>query len=278
MLTLDTTLTKETELLAPTVQAVVDTVPVDIFNTEEQFFDKVVNLLRQPDKSMIGNLNVHASNLAHEDEQFKQFLLDCDVRVCDGVGIQWASKLLKGPSISAYHVPGEYLPRFLKRMADEKLTVYFLGWEPGIIERALPFVLKDIKEHTVVGYHHGYFLKDEKMKAKIYDDINRLAPDLVIVGMGMPIQEFWCRDNIDRLNVKGLMPLGGLLDYYSKKVPRWPIWVKRAGLAWFFRLCVEPRRMFKRYVVGNPQFLSRVLAQAFKERLFGFAGNTKAAA
>jgi len=100
----------------------------------------------------------------------------------------------------------------------------------------------------------------------VLEDINTRRPDILLVGMGTPKQELWVQRNADRLDVDVLWTVGSLFDYVSLRTPRAPAWLADNGLEWIFRLAVEPQRMWRRYLLGNPMFVSRVMAQARDRR------------
>ena len=89
--------------------------------------------------------------------------------------------------------------------------------------------------------------------------INEQNPDIVLVGLGAPRQEMWIEKLGNQLDAKVLIGVGGLFDYYSGRIPRAPLWMRKAGCEWIWRLAQEPRRLFARYVLGNPLFVCRAL-------------------
>ena len=104
---------------------------------------------------------------------------------------------------------------------------------------------------------------------RVIEDINERQPDIVLVGMGTPKQELWVERNADQLDADVLWTVGALFDYVSGRVPRAPAWLADNGLEWIFRLAVEPQRMWRRYLLGNPVFISRVMSQARTRRAAG---------
>lgn len=250
-----------------TPRVLIEDVPVDAFADLKAFFDRIVSDIRKPEQSLIANLNVHAANIASENPQFKRFLQNADSVFCDGAGIVLASRVLGGTQIPTRFTAADYMPALLKRLAEENLTVYFLASEPGVAERAIAEFTRQVPNHTIVGWHHGYILKDPLLEKEVVETINAIKPDILFVGMGMPVQEHWIDIRRDELKVKALFPMGATLDYFSQKVPRCPQWMGDAGLEWLFRLCVEPVRMFERYVVGNPAFMNRIVQQRLIESL-----------
>lgn len=253
------------------VKSSIEDIPVDLFPTTESMFDRIVSECRYGKQAkrprQIYSINIHGANMAHRYPRFKKIMQQADTMICDGAGIMVASKMTKAVTIPRRHCAGDYLPALIKRLADEKLTVYFLAGEPGIATQALENLAQKIPNHTIVGTHHGYILKDKVLENKVIDEINALKPDILFVGFGMPLQEFWMEDNLDRLDVGAILPFGATLDYISQKVPRCPVWLGNLGLEWLFRFSLEPSRMFSRYIQGNPEFMLRIL----KSRLFGAA-------
>jgi N-acetylglucosaminyldiphosphoundecaprenol N-acetyl-beta-D-mannosaminyltransferase len=110
----------------------------------------------------------------------------------------------------------------------------------------------------VVGTHHGYFEPGSDHDDRVVEDINARSPSILLVGMGTPKQELWVQRNAERLNVDVLWTVGALFDVVSGKVPRAPGWLADNGLEWIFRLAIEPGRMWRRYLLGNPVFIHRV--------------------
>lgn len=116
-----------------------------------------------------------------------------------------------------------------------------------------------------VGSHHGYFTRGEEQR--IVSLINESQADLLMVAMGMPKQELWILENFGALNVKLVMNAGSCFDYVAGSKHRCPGWMGRMGLEWLYRLLQDPRRLWKRYLVGNPLFLVRVILQKLERKV-----------
>jgi N-acetylglucosaminyldiphosphoundecaprenol N-acetyl-beta-D-mannosaminyltransferase len=239
-------------------QVMIEDIPIDAFPDKDSLLKRIVAEIRRPEQSLIMNLNVHAANIAEGNPRFKALLQQADMNFCDGAGVKLAAKLLGDP-IPMRHTMADWLADLLWELAENDLTVYFLGGEVGITDRAVERLAKLVPDHTIVGHHHGYILRDEALEQKVIDEINRLKPDLLF---GMPIQEYWIDKNRHRLDVRAIAPCGAMFDYFAGKVPRCPAWVGNMGMEWLFRLGIEPKRLFHRYVVGNPQFLMRIMKTA----------------
>ena len=142
-------------------------------------------------------------------------------------------------------------------------TLFFLGARPGIAEKAATKLREKFPSLNVVGTHHGYFDKtrDSVENKKVIDEINLAKPDILIVGFGMPVQEQWLMENWEDIDAKVALTGGAVFDYISGELQRGPRWMVDYGFEWLARLLIEPRRLWRRYIVGNPLFLWRVFKQ-----------------
>jgi N-acetylglucosaminyldiphosphoundecaprenol N-acetyl-beta-D-mannosaminyltransferase len=140
------------------------------------------------------------------------------------------------------------------------LSLFLLAGKPGVAEVAAG-KLKTVAPDLEIATHHGYFQKTGSENEQVIARINAFRPDILYVGFGMPLQEKWIKNNIDRVETKVFLPLGACLDFYTGQVYRGPRWLTDHGLEWLARLLTEPRRLWRRYLIGNPRFLGRVLKQ-----------------
>ena len=125
-----------------------------------------------------------------------------------------------------------------------------------------------LKRHhglTISGFHHGHFAHEGKENDTVIEKINTCLPDILLVGLGTPVQEQWIDRNQSKLAAPVVWAVGAVMDFIAGAVPRAPRWMREHGLEWLFRLWLEPGRMWKRYILGNPLFILRV----FKEWLAG---------
>jgi N-acetylglucosaminyldiphosphoundecaprenol N-acetyl-beta-D-mannosaminyltransferase len=230
--------------------------------TVDNFFNLLNRIIQNHRKALIASVNVNAINLAYEYKWFRQFLNNSDYAFCDGAGVVLGAQIL-----------GQYLPqRFtsadwmwdLAAYAEKQgFTFYFLGARSGIAEKAA-FRLRDRYPNLqIIGIQHGYFDKTLRSKENelIIQDINQLKPNILLVGFGMPVQERWLMENWDRLEVNAAITLGAVFDYISGELKRAPSWFNQHGLEWLGRLIIEPRRLWRRYLIGNPVFLWRIFLQ-----------------
>ncbi|RWM34489.1 WecB/TagA/CpsF family glycosyltransferase [Mesorhizobium sp.] len=202
-------------------------------------------------------LNAHNANLAYSDPVFAEALDDFLV-LPDGVGVDIAAKLLYGAPFPDNLNGTDFVPAFLQA-STRPLTVALLGATRVNAEAASVKLSALAVQHKFVVVHDGYFSPAEE--PAIVKRIARLRPDVLLVAMGVPRQELWIARHIDARHCTLPIAVGALLDFLSGTVPRAPLWMRRLRLEWLYRLWIEPGRLWRRYVVGNPLFLWRVFKQ-----------------
>src|SRR5262249_2637836 len=143
-------------------------------------------------------------------------------------------------------------------------SVYFLGAREHSVRRMIERFNTIYPSLRVAGYHNGYFAQSES--GAIADEIKRSRADMLFVAMGSPVQENWIASNIERAGVRFALGVGGSFDHASGLVRRAPLWMQRAGLEWLYRLLCEPRRLWRRYLVGNSIFIWLIAKQFFARK------------
>lgn len=217
-------------------------------------------------KITVANYNVHSFNLSMQLPWFYEFLQSAEIAHCDGVGI------LKALQYMGMNVPLQYrssytllIPKLLELCNQQGLSIFLLGSKPEYLEAALDLLKKQYPNIRLAG-HHGYFdKKDPQQNEAIIQQINLAKPHILIVGMGMPIQEDWIQRHRHRLNVNVFMPGGAIIDRLAGIVSDCPPLISNMGLEWLYRLCKEPRRLAARYLLGNPAFVLQVALGKFHE-------------
>ncbi|MET3523589.1 WecB/TagA/CpsF family glycosyltransferase [Mesorhizobium abyssinicae] len=202
-------------------------------------------------------LNAHNANIACTDPVFAEALDDFLI-LPDGIGVDMAAKLLYGAPFPDNLNGTDFVPAFLQA-SSRPLTVGLLGATRVNAEAASVKLAALAVQHRFVVIHDGYFSAAEE--PTIVDRIAALRPDVLLVAMGVPRQELWIARHIDARHCTLPIAVGALLDFLSGTVPRAPLWMRRLRLEWLFRLLIEPGRLWRRYVVGNPLFLWRVARQ-----------------
>ena len=208
---------------------------------------------------VIANVNVHGLNIAYTNEAYRQFLKKADAVFNDGFGVAWGAKILGYSMESQYRSTcADWIECLASLCQQKNLGIFLLAGEPGVASEAsekLKAKFPDLR----IGSHHGFFQHSGPENENIIKTINEFAPEILYVGLGMPLQEFWIDNNRALLNAKVILPLGACLDIYTGRKSRAPKWMTEHGLEWLGRLWFEPRRVWKRYLIGNPLFLIRAL-------------------
>lgn len=137
------------------------------------------------------------------------------------------------------------------------LRVWFLGGRPEVNAGLVEQVQARWPQLQIAGAQHGFFAPEQE--TALLARIRRDAPDILFVAMGAPRQELWIQQHAEALQVPLMLGVGGLFDFYSGRIPRAPMWLRRLGLEWCWRLLQEPARLWQRYLLGNPLFIWRML-------------------
>jgi alpha-1,3-mannosyltransferase len=201
--------------------------------------------------------NANCLNAASDDGGVRAALRKAVV-INDGLGIDLASRLLFG-SAFPYNLNGtDFMPYYLQH-TRHSYKIFLLGGRPGVAERAARALERACPRHRIVGCRDGYF--DRGDDPSVADDIRATGADIVVVCMGNPQQELWLRDNLAATGCRLGVGAGGLFDFISGEARRAPSWLRALRLEWLFRLLREPGRLWRRYIIGNPVFMLRVIGQ-----------------
>ncbi|AGY56697.1 WecB/TagA/CpsF family glycosyltransferase [Gloeobacter kilaueensis] len=212
--------------------------------------------------------NVHSFNLSMQLPWFYEFLQSVDIALCDSMGMLGAMRYMGLALPTDYRVSYTLLmPQLLSACERLDFSVYLLGSRPVHLDRALEQVRAEYPRLRVAG-HHGYFqMADPLQNAVVVEQINHFQPQVLVVGMGQPLQERWLAANRSKLLANVLMAGGAAIDRLAGVVPDCPPMLSNVGLEWLYRLLREPKRLSLRYLLGNPAFalqlaLARSLASA----------------
>ncbi|AEV30034.1 exopolysaccharide biosynthesis protein, WecB/TagA/CpsF family [Sphaerochaeta pleomorpha str. Grapes] len=213
------------------------------------------SLTDQKETKEIHFVNAHCINVAAKQNDYLAILKNAEAIFPDGTGIRKAGEALKNPIID--NVNGtDMFPLLCERCAQEGKTIYLLGAGPSIAEKAAHWANAHAKKDIIAGFHDGFFSKDEEKG--IVEAINASKADILLLAMGVPRQELWIHAQKNLLTVPVAMGVGGLFDFYSGSISRAPSWMRKTGIEWVWRLLMEPKRMWKRYIIGNAEFLLRI--------------------
>ena len=230
--------------------------------TVEGLHAEIRRLVRGGRGGLVLNVNAHCLNLCYEDSALRDSLNGADVVFCDGAGVMLAARML-GRRLPTRITYAAWIWRLASFAAAEGFSLYFLGARPGVAQEAARRLRERYPGLRIVGVRHGYFdhSAGSAENEAVLEEINAAAPDILLVGLGMPLQERWLTQNRQRLEAGVALSGGAVFDYVSRRVRRGPRILTEGGFEWLARLLNEPRRLWRRYLVGNPLFLLRVLRQ-----------------
>jgi N-acetylglucosaminyldiphosphoundecaprenol N-acetyl-beta-D-mannosaminyltransferase len=234
---------------------------------DEYSFDEVVERIVEHALSGGAPEYVVTPNAQHiltlqEDAHFREIYSKAFLVVPDGVSLLWAAKFLQTPLNG--RVNGTDLFEKLCAIASEKgLKMFLMGGRPGAADKAKETLERRHPNLKIVGTHcppYGFESQPAEL-ALINSKIKAAAPDILFVGLGAPKQENWIYANYLDLGVPISVGIGVSFEMVADMVKRAPVLMQKTGLEWFFRLMVEPRRLWQRYIIGNPLFILLVLRQ-----------------
>lgn len=219
---------------------------------------KVKEFIKKDTPSAVYTPNSEIIYMARNDEEFKKVLNSSELNTADGIGVVYASKILKQPI--SERVPGYDLSvNLLSFMNENKLKLFLFGSKEGVAKRAKENILKDYPDINICGTENGYFKESDG----IIEKINNENPDFVFVCLGAPKQEKWIYENKDKLKCKVLMGIGGSLDVFAGEAKRAPEFFIKLNIEWLYRLMKNPSR------IGRMMALPKFAIAVFKNRKGG---------
>ncbi len=221
---------------------------------------------RQQKRIVIANYNINAFNLSFQLPWFHQFLEESEIVHCDGFGIikalQYLGLDIKNECRVSYT---DLMPALLEQCDRNGWKVFLLGTKAEAIEAAIVNLTASYPNAKFSG-HHGYFKKNNRASnEEVIKIINENQPQILVVGMGMPIQEEWVKQHKDNLHVNAILVGGAVIDRLAGLVADCPEWISKHGLEWVYRFSKEPQRLAARYLLGNPAFALQVLLAKFQQ-------------
>lgn len=224
--------------------------------------DKTLEVLLDGAKRRVCFLNAHCSNVMRADWRYEMALRSADMILPDGIGIELAAKMT-GQRLTANLNGTDLVPALAARAAKLGKSIFLLGGTPGTAEAAAAKLVADNPGLKIAGMLDGFEGAADEDKA--VDAINATGADILLVAMGVPVQDLWIHRNAVRLTPSLAMGVGACFDFLAGNVARAPQMVRKAKAEWAWRLAMEPRRMAKRYLVGNFSFMAHAAKRAVKQ-------------
>jgi len=228
--------------------------------TFSQALDAVTALIAEGCGGTVFTPNVDHVVMADHDERFRRAYEAVDLSLADGMPILWASRLLGRPLPEKISGSDLVLP-LMDRAAREGWRVFILGGAPGVGDLAAERLVERFPRIVITGTDAPRIDMDAPASARapVLERVRSAKADLVLVALGAPKQELWIAEAAPALRPAVLLGVGAALDFIAGTARRAPRWMSETGLEWLFRLAQEPRRMWKRYLVRDPEFLVIVL-------------------
>ncbi|MCC6545719.1 WecB/TagA/CpsF family glycosyltransferase [Candidatus Sumerlaeota bacterium] len=227
--------------------------------------DELVDWLTLPDPATVppravGYLNAHTVNLSHQDGTLKQSMNKLDVVYADGMAVVKEARL-RGIVVRERVSAADFLVRFLWVAASRGRPIALVGGKNRLAEKCAMNLRELVPKLEVVLVHDGFFMPGSPEEKEVVDQLCAARPAIVLLGMGSPRQEAFALRLRDEARLPTVWCVGALFEYFTPGVRRHaPLWMRERGLEWLFRLMQEPRRMARRYVIGNIRFLFRCLS------------------
>lgn len=242
-------------------------ISVDLLNGEElhAFLESAAESCR---RTVIANHNLHSLALVRRDDDFKRFYDHADLVLVDGIAVVWIARLL-GERVSYEHRNAtlDWIWPFLELCSKQGWAVAHVGGtEPALGEarRRIAARLPLLDLHLIDGYFD--LEKNSQASLKVLDDLVQIGPAILLVGLGMPLQERWILDHLDLLPPCLVVTVGGLMGYFGQTRSTPPRWLGRIGLEWLYRLADEPKRLSHRYLAEPWSLLPTIAREWWRQR------------
>lgn len=216
---------------------------------------------------IIAHQNLHSIYVYHHDAKMRDFYAHANYTHIDGMALVLIGRMLGFPLVREQRVTYvDWTPPLISAAATHGWRVFYLGSQPGVAEQGAEVLRKQFPGLEIATMH-GYFdaNSDSQENQAVLAKINAYQPQILMVGMGMPRQEHWILDNLEKIGAHVILPAGAAIDYVAGAVPTPPRWAGRLGLEWLFRLLAEPKRLWRRYLVEPWFVLKLFLVERFKQ-------------
>lgn len=200
-------------------------------------------------------INALKVNLMEEDPKLREIVNACPLINADGSSILWAAKKL-GVPIKERVTGIDLFQRLVKEAAENGYKIYLFGAKEEVVTKVQDIFQKEYPTLEIAGYRNGYFTPEEE--PQIVADMAASGADMMFVAFSSPKKEYWVNKYLNQLNVPFVMGVGGSFDVVAGVTKRAPEFWQKIGMEWFYRFIQEPRRLWKRYVVGNAVFIRHV--------------------
>jgi len=237
--------------------------PIDVLTMKEtvQIVDNAVKEGKHIHHAVV---NVAKIVKMQEDKELYNSIVNADIINADGMPIVWASRLLGKPLPE--RVAGiDLMQELIKLAYNRKYKIFFFGAKEEVVKKVVEKYSREYSSEIIAGYRNGYYSEEEELL--IAKQIAKSGANILFVGISSPKKEkFLYKYKHILKNVNFIMGVGGSFDVIAGKIKRAPKWMQKCGLEWVYRLVQEPRRMWRRYLIGNTKFIILVIKEFLKTR------------
>jgi N-acetylglucosaminyldiphosphoundecaprenol N-acetyl-beta-D-mannosaminyltransferase len=225
--------------------------------TKTHFIESLTSVADNGPTIKVAYLNAWTTVMAANQPTFARRLRDdMEVVYADGMGVVWGARFL-GISIPERINAADFILEFLLQCAQKNLKIFLFGGRDGVASKAATQWQCCNPALQIVGTAAGYGIEG----GEVARQVRAAGADIVLVGLGSPLQEDWAATHGHQCGARVVWCIGAMMDYHSGSTARAPVWMRKMGLEWLFRLLVEPRRLWKRYLLGNLRFLQVVITR-----------------
>jgi N-acetylglucosaminyldiphosphoundecaprenol N-acetyl-beta-D-mannosaminyltransferase len=237
--------------------------------TIDDLEDAIAAAIATQQRWLIANHNLHSAYLSHRGKRFRRIIESAPLIHIDGMPLILLGRLVGLPFERRHRTTyADWVHRLMADSAQHGWRVFFLGSREGVAERAAE-ILRERYAGLQIATHHGYFDKqtDSAENQAVLQRIRDFRTDVLMVGLGMPLQEYWISDNLNDIAARAILPSGACMDYVAGYVDTPPRWMGAVGIEWAYRLVREPKRLWRRYLVEPWTLLLPFMRDVVRYRL-----------
>jgi N-acetylglucosaminyldiphosphoundecaprenol N-acetyl-beta-D-mannosaminyltransferase len=227
----------------------------------------IENAVEMGRKTYITATSIHGIMESQDDPKIMRIHSDAGMCVPDGMPNVWIGRMLGYKNMQRVYGP-DLMLEVLKRFRNKGYSHFFYGGKEGVPEILQNRLIKKFPGVKICGTLSPPFRHmNEREEGELSKLVEQLSPDIIWVGLSTPKQEIWMAEHIKRLNAKVMIGVGAAFDFHAGLLQQAPNWVQKIGMEWFFRMCMEPRRLSRRYLKNIPRFIYKVIKQFLIPRI-----------